>query len=179
MVRRSSAAPGVARDVGASIDLLNVLLVFRLVELGILKGVVDLVVLFDLLVCPLVVPLPVPAKFTVLLIALVLRIFSMLPGRVLGIVFLLVLGMWDTLIVTMYLLCILLHELRNTVIVLGQWCNLLLMHVFGSAVSCTPMSLQLIRLFRLCGMVIRLLWASIIPAVGLVSKALNRLALSC
>lgn len=191
MVRRSSAGPGVKGRMDVLIELLKVLLVFRLVELGILSGLVTPVVV-------MLLPFPVPfdrctlvvvflstlPPFSVLLIALELRTLSMLLMVLLILVTLLilgmlVLGMCATLMVIMDLLCVLIQELRNTVIVLGQCVSLVDIQVFGNAVSCTPMPLQLISLFRLCGMVMSLLCASMIPAAGLVSSLLTRLGLSC
>lgn len=83
------------------------------------------------------------------------------------------------LMVMMRLFNCLLHELRNTVSVDGRDLSLVVMHVFGSRVRCTPMPVQLVTVFRLRGMVIPLLPMRTIPAVGLVRIPVNRLGLLC
>lgn len=63
--------------------------------------------------------------------------------------------------------------------VAGRARSLVVMQVLGNRVRCTRMPVQLVTVFRLCGIVITLLPMKMIPAVGLSSVALNRLGLLC
>lgn len=72
-----------------------------------------------------------------------------------------------------------LHDFRNTGIILGRMVRVEFVHVFGSASSSTPVEVQPMVPFRLCGMVSRLFCIRTIPAMGLVNSALNRLGLLC